>query len=98
LPRTRKYLESRGIWDESQQAKAQEKAKVLVHEVVQAALNVPKPSTDDIFDYVFEQVPEALARQKKTLRTDSIGEDPTQIGLKPPTEPGITEKPKVVSH
>jgi pyruvate dehydrogenase E1 component alpha subunit len=98
LPRTRKYLESRGIWDDSQQTKAQEKAKVLVHEVVQAALNVSKPSTDDIFDFVFEQVPETLARQKKTLRTDSIGEDPTQIGLKPPTEPGMTEKPKAVSR
>ena len=98
LPRTRKYLESRGIWDQSQQTKAQEKAKVLVHEVVQAALNVPNPSTDDIFDFVFEQVPEALSRQKKTLRTDSIGEDPIQIGLRPPTEPGMTEKPKAVSR
>jgi pyruvate dehydrogenase E1 component alpha subunit len=98
LPRTRKYLESHGLWDESQETKAQGKAKVLVHEVVQAALNIPKPSTDDIFDFVFEQIPESLARQKKNLRTDSIGEDPTQSGLKPPTEPGMTEKPTAVSH
>src|ERR1700722_11127281 len=46
--RTRKYLESKGLWDAAQQEKADKKAKELVHEVVQVALNVPPPSTSDI--------------------------------------------------
>jgi pyruvate dehydrogenase E1 component alpha subunit len=91
MVRTRKYLESKGLWDASQQAAAEEKAKALIHEVVQVALNVPKPSVNDIFDYVFAELPEDLARQKQTLRTDSIGQDPSQIGLKPVVEAVIKE-------
>ena len=91
MVRTRKYLEGKGLWDAAQQAQAEEKAKVLVHEVVQVALNVPKPPTDDIFDYVFAELPEDLALQKATLRTDSIGQDPAQIGLKSVVEAGAEE-------
>jgi pyruvate dehydrogenase E1 component alpha subunit len=86
MVRTRKYLESKKLWDAEQQKKADEKAKVLIREVVQVAVNVPEPSTDDIFDYTFAELPPELARQKQTLRTDSIGEDPSQIGLKPQLE------------
>ena len=89
MMRTRKYLEARGLWDVEQQKKAEEKAKVLVHEVVQVAVNVPSPSTDDIFDYTFAELPPELLTQKQTLRTDSIGQDPSQIGLKPPEEQDV---------
>jgi pyruvate dehydrogenase E1 component alpha subunit len=81
MVRTRKYLESKGQWSVEQQAKADEKAKVLVHEVVQAALNMPKPATADIFDYTFAELPEELIRQRDTLRTDSLGQNPMQIKL-----------------
>jgi pyruvate dehydrogenase E1 component alpha subunit len=92
MVRTRKYLESKGLWDAAQQEKTDKKAKELVHEVVQVALNVPPPATSDIFDYTFAELPEELVRQKQTLRTDSIGQDPAQIGLKPPVERNIAEK------
>jgi pyruvate dehydrogenase E1 component alpha subunit len=81
IVRTRKYLQAKGLWDETQQAKAEDRARTIVHDVVQVALNIEKPATADIFDYTFEQLPEDLERQKQTMRTDSIGEDPTQIGL-----------------
>jgi hypothetical protein len=42
---------------------------------------------DDIFDYVYEELPVELQKQKQTLRTDSIGQDPDQIGLKSSPEP-----------
>jgi pyruvate dehydrogenase E1 component alpha subunit len=81
IVRTRKYLQAKGLWDETQQAKAEERARTIVHDVVQVALNIEKPATADIFDYTFEQLPEDLEQQKRRMRTDSIGEDPTQIGL-----------------
>ncbi|HSU67746.1 MAG TPA: pyruvate dehydrogenase (acetyl-transferring) E1 component subunit alpha [Tepidisphaeraceae bacterium] len=81
IVRTRKYLQSKGLWDETQQAKAEERAKSIVHDVVQVALNIEKPKTADMFDYTFEQLPEELEKQKQTMRTDSIGQDPTQVGL-----------------
>ena len=81
IVRTRKYLESKGIWDDRQEAKAQERAKSIVHDVVQVALNIDPPATADMFDYTFEHLPEELERQKQTMRTDSLGEDPTQATL-----------------
>ena len=56
MMRTRKYLETRNLWDVKQQAKADEKAKTLVHEVIQVALNAPAPATGDIFDYMFAEI------------------------------------------
>lgn len=82
LVRTRKYLESKGIWDEKQQAKAEERAKTVVHDVVQVALNIEKPAVADLFDFMYAELPEELVRQKETLRTDSIGQEPEQVGLK----------------
>jgi len=81
IVRTRKYLQAKGLWDEGQQAKAEERAKTIVHDVVQVALNIEKPSSADMFDYTFEHLPEDLERQKQTMRTDSIGQDPTQVSL-----------------
>ncbi len=82
LIRTRIYLESVGRWDESKQATLDARAKVIVHEVSEAALNAEPPATDDLFRYTFAEMPEMLLKQMQTHRTDSIGQDPEQIGLK----------------
>ncbi len=92
LVRTRKYLESKGLWNEQQQSMAMEKAKAIVHDVVAVATKIEDPATDDIFDYMFEELPAELIRQKQTLRTDSIGQDPTQVGLQVPAGPERKEK------
>jgi pyruvate dehydrogenase E1 component alpha subunit len=86
LVRTRKYLESKDLWDDAKQQAATEKAKALVHEVVQAALNIEKPDSAEMFRHTFAELPEELVIQERTRRTDSIGEDPQQIGLRPPVE------------
>jgi pyruvate dehydrogenase E1 component alpha subunit len=82
LVRTRKYLESKGLWDDEQQKKLDQRAKIITQEVTQVALTMSKPSPDDIFDFVYGDLPEELAKQKQTMRTESIGQDPEQIGLK----------------
>src|SRR5204863_8254337 len=51
LVRTRKYLESKGLWDDGRQSKLDERAAVIVHEVVEAALNIEKPPPEDLFHY-----------------------------------------------
>jgi pyruvate dehydrogenase E1 component alpha subunit len=81
LVRTRLYLQSKGLWNDEHQAKAEQRAKVIVHDVVQAALNIDPPTADDLFDFTFEKLPAELARQKQTRRTDSIGQDPQQTSL-----------------
>jgi pyruvate dehydrogenase E1 component alpha subunit len=97
MMRTRKFLESRGLWDVDQQARADEKAKVLIHEVVQVALNIARPPATDMFDYTFAELPAELQLQRKTLRTDSIGQEPGQIGLQPPMEADVRERESIAT-
>lgn len=89
MVRTRKYLEARGLWNARQQARSDERARTLVHDVVQVAMNAPPPSPDDIFNYMYAELPPDLQRQKQTLRTDSLGLEPEQIGLQPAVERGV---------
>jgi pyruvate dehydrogenase E1 component alpha subunit len=81
LIRTRKYLESKGLWDDARQAAIEEEAKALVVDVVKAAEGIEKPTTDDIFDSTFAELTPELELQKRTLRTSSLGQDPQQAGL-----------------
>ena len=49
---------------------------------MKVSLGMEKPSTDDIFDYTFAQLPDEITKQKQTQKTHSIGQDPEQAGLK----------------
>jgi hypothetical protein len=53
-----------------------------VQEVMKIALETPASDPSVMFDNVFENIPENLRKQRDTMRTDSIGQDPEQIGLK----------------
>jgi len=79
--RTRKYLESRGRWDEKFQEKIEAKAKTIVVEVVKAAEGIETPSTQDFFDNMYATLWPELERQRDTMRTSSLGQDPSQAGL-----------------
>ncbi|MGH7241938.1 MAG: pyruvate dehydrogenase (acetyl-transferring) E1 component subunit alpha [Phycisphaerales bacterium] len=85
LIRLRKYLETKDLWDETKQKAAEERNKAIVAEVVKTAEGIEKPSFDDIFDYTFAAINPELEKQKRTARTSSLGQDPTQVGLA--TEP-----------
>ncbi len=80
--RTRKYLESRDLWDEAQQLEYEAIVKTEVEAVVKRAEGIEDPAVSDIFDYTFAELPEEIERQKRTLRTSSIGQDPAQAGLR----------------
>jgi pyruvate dehydrogenase E1 component alpha subunit len=82
LIRTRKYLESRKAWDDAKQATLDQRAATITNEIVAAADGIQAPHTNDFFDYMFAEIPEDLRRQRDTLRTSSIGQNPEQAGLK----------------
>jgi len=85
--RLRKYLETKDLWDETKQKAHEEKCKAIVSEVVKTAEGIEKPSFDDIFDYTFAALNLELERQKKTARTSSLGQDPSQVGLSAAEQP-----------
>lgn len=82
LIRTRKYLEAKKIWDQSKDDKLQERAKTIVKEVVATAEGVSKPEVESIFNAMFAEPHTELVRQRETMRTSSLGKDPSQTGLK----------------
>jgi pyruvate dehydrogenase E1 component alpha subunit len=82
LHRTRKFLESKGQWNAQEQSRAEEKYRAQVQEIIKQAMETPTPQNSDVFDYVFAELPCQLRKQRDTMRTDSIGQDPEQIGLK----------------
>lgn len=82
LIRLRRYLEGKGLWNSERQRAAEESAKATVAEVVRAAEGIEKPAAEDMFDHVFAPpLPPELERQRATMRTSSLGQDPTQAGL-----------------
>jgi pyruvate dehydrogenase E1 component alpha subunit len=80
--RTRKFLESRKLWDDKQQKAIEDKAKVIVQEVMKTSLEFGKSPLDVIFDTMFAELPAELQKQRDTLKTHSIGQNPEQLGLK----------------
>jgi len=83
IVRVRKYLEKKDLWNEDKQKKLDDRAKPIVAEVVKTAEGIDKPTTDDIFDYTYAApLPDELERQKRTMRTSSLGQDPEQAGLR----------------
>jgi pyruvate dehydrogenase E1 component alpha subunit len=82
MHRVRKYLELNGVWDPQQQSRAEQHAREQVQEIIHQAMETPPPPATDVFDYVFAELPCQVRKQRNTMRTDSIGQDPEQIGLK----------------
>jgi TPP-dependent pyruvate/acetoin dehydrogenase alpha subunit len=83
MVRLRKYLDRKGLWDDAKQTKLEDRAKTIVTEIVKNAEGIEKPAIEDIFDYTFAPpLPTELQRQKATMRTTSLGQDPSQVGLR----------------
>jgi len=80
--RTRKYLESKGLWNDQKQTEAQAKAEAQVQKVVEEVLSWPAPSPTEMFDHMFAELPPELIKQRDTMRTSSLGQDQSQVGLK----------------
>jgi len=79
ISRIKNYMKSRKIWDDTQQAKLDEEADEAVSSAVRRAEGIEAPSKEDIFNWMFAELPESLALQRDTMRTSSIGQDPSQI-------------------
>lgn len=80
--RLRKYLESKGLWNEEMQKESEEKARAITSEVVKRAEGIEKPTLADIFDFTYATLPPDLEVQRRTMRTSSLGQAPEQAGLR----------------
>jgi pyruvate dehydrogenase E1 component alpha subunit len=82
LIRVRKHLTNKKAWDDARDEELQERARKIVAEVVDAAINIQPPATTDFFDWMYADLPDDLRLQRATMRTSSLGQHPEQVGLK----------------
>ena len=79
LIRTRMYLEQRDLWDG---AKEEEQLDVAAKEIVQVVKNaeeIDAPTATEMFDNMYADLSPELQKQRQTMRTSSLGQDPSQI-------------------
>lgn len=68
LIRLRRFLESRGLWDEQAEQALKREAAEEVEAAVRQYLATPRQSTDAMFDYLLAQLPPALQGQRDEAR------------------------------
>jgi pyruvate dehydrogenase E1 component alpha subunit len=79
LIRLRAYLDERKLWDQGKEEALEKRAEEEVAAVVRRAETIEPSDMQDIFDSTFETATDELGRQRDTLRTSSIGQQPEQI-------------------
>ena len=90
--RIRKFLTTRGLWDDAKEAALAERAQRDVSSAVERAESIAPPNRDDFFNNMFATIPSDLALQRDTMQTHGIGQDPSQI------EGAVIELPAKTSH
>ena len=68
LLRMRRYLESRGLWNDILEKQAVEEATKLADDAFREAEKWPANSPDEIVSHVFEKVPPELVKQVQSLK------------------------------
>ena len=82
LIRTRKYLEQRDLWDGAKEEEQLDLAAKEIAQVVKNAEEIDAPTANDMFDSMYKELPPELRRQRQSMRTSSLGQDPSQIESK----------------
>lgn len=80
--RIRKYLTSKGLWDDARQKASEEKAEAIVRVVQDEVLNIQNQPRESMFDSMYADLPPELMRQRETWATHSLGQNPAQVGLR----------------
>lgn len=69
LKRFREYLKDQGMWDEELE-QYEEEAKEKVNEAANKAIEADDPGFDELFDYVYQDMPELLKNEKEKFRKE----------------------------
>jgi pyruvate dehydrogenase E1 component alpha subunit len=93
LLRLRRFLDERGLWDDAKEEAALARAHEHVAAVVKRAEEIADPDREAFFDTVFAEPCDEMAQQRDTMRTSSIGMDPSQINGQPSASPASVEAP-----
>lgn len=79
ITRLRAFIKERKLWDDSKEASLTERVEKSVAQAVERAETIAAPNRADFFDSMYADLPEDLVRQKSTMQTHGLGEDPSQL-------------------
>ncbi len=74
IDRFRVYLKDEGVLDDEAVEEIQQEAEEQVSDAVDEAENVEEPAVTDIFDYMYDELPARLERQRERLEEVDDGE------------------------
>jgi pyruvate dehydrogenase E1 component alpha subunit len=83
LVRLRRFLFDRGLLDDAHDEALAESAKEEVAAAVRRAEEIDAPALSSMFDTMYAELPPELARQRRTMRTSSLGQHPDQLPDRP---------------
>jgi pyruvate dehydrogenase E1 component alpha subunit len=86
LVRLRGYLTKRTLWDDARQEKLDARARETVAAAVKRAEEIVAPTPPDFFTSVFAEPCDEMDVQMRTMRTESLGQDPGQLEGASPSE------------
>lgn len=72
LERFKEYLKDREIWT-SELEEFEEEAEEQIDEAAEEAMEIEDPSWEEMFDYVYENMPEMMKKEKEKMREEFEG-------------------------
>lgn len=79
IKRLQTFLSNNDLWDTDKEAALAESCAKVVSEALEEYLNFPAQNSEDIVDFVFETLPEELARQRHAIieksKTTEVGHE-----------------------
>ena len=79
LIRTRDLMKKRKLWNDSKESDLQERLGKEIAAAVARAEGIAAPDRTDFFNYMYSELPSDLIRQRETMHTHSLGQDPSQL-------------------
>ena len=69
IKRFREYLKENNLWNDELEA-FEDEAKEIVDKAAKEAMEMEDPKFDELFDYVYGEMPEMLEREKESLKKE----------------------------
>lgn len=74
IRRLREFLQEQGMWDEELE-NFEEEAKKKIQQASEEAVEIDDPGMEEMFDYVYKDMPEILEQEKQALKEEIEGGD-----------------------
>ncbi len=79
ITRIKNFMMTRKLWDETKEAALLERVAKDNADAVARAENIEAPHRDAFFNAMYEEIPADLLKQRDTMHTHSLGQDPSQL-------------------